>query len=385
MEIKDMNMEEIEARMAEINGELDNPDADIDALEVEVRSLKERKEEIKVKAEKRAALLKDVNEKGVVIKTFDTGEKKVERTFDVNCAEYRSAWLNNLRNIDLNEVEKRALTTVVASAGAVVPTVTVNKIVEKVHQYAPLLEKIELLHVKGNVTIPAEGTTLDAAVHTQGAVITASADTFNNVTLSAYEITKLITISKSVMTMSIDAFESWLVNKLARKIADKITELILNGTGNSQPQGINAITWNATNSVTVGAAASLTEANILTVVGLLNGGYDTGAEWLMSKKTFMADFYPLMNKSKNVTIDRVGDVWYVQGYPVTMDERVADHEAVLGNLYRGYIGNMEEEVNVTSQFVTRENAFDFLGCSMFDGKVQAIEAFVKIKKEKASA
>lgn len=380
MENKDMNMEEIEARMAEINGELDNPDADIDALEVEVRSLKERKEELKVKAEKRAALLKDVNEKGVVIKTFDTGEKKVERTFDVNCAEYRSAWLNNLRNIELNEVEKRALTTAAASVGSVVPTATANKIIDKVHQYAPLLGKIELLHVKGNVTIPAEGTTADAAIHAQGATITASADTLSSITLSAYEITKLITISKSVMTMSIDAFEGWLVDKLARKIADKITDLILNGTGSSQPQGINAITWGATNSVTVGASATLTEANILAVVGLLNGGYDAGSEWLMSKKTFMADFYPLMNKAKNVTVDRVGDTWFIQGYPVTMDERVAEHEAVLGNIYRGYVGNMAEEVNVTSQFVTRENAFDFLGCAMFDGKVQAIEAFVKIAK-----
>ena len=44
---------------------------------------------------------------------------------------------------------------------------------------------------------------------------------------------------------------------------------------------------------------------------------------------------------------------------------------------------MPEEINVTSQFVTRENAYDFLGCAMFDGKVQAIEAFVKLIKAAA--
>ena len=44
---------------------------------------------------------------------------------------------------------------------------------------------------------------------------------------------------------------------------------------------------------------------------------------------------------------------------------------------------MPEEINVTSQFVTRENAYDFLGCAMFDGKVQAIEAFVKFIKATA--
>ena len=56
------------------------------------------------------------------------------------------------------------------------------------------------------------------------------------------------------------------------------------------------------------------------------------------------------------------------------------HEAILGNLERGYQGNMPEDINVTSQFVARENSYDFLGTAIFDGKVSAIEAFVKIIK-----
>lgn len=100
--------------------------------------------------------------------------------------------------------------------------------------------------------MPAEGTTADAAVHTEGATITADGDTLSSVTLSAYEVTKLVTISKSVEKMAIDAFESWLVNKIARKIAEKIGKLIIFGTGTNEAQGINVITWSATNSVTVG-------------------------------------------------------------------------------------------------------------------------------------
>ena len=255
-----------------------------------------------------------------------------------------------------------------------------NKIISKVNQYCPLLDKIDLLHVPGGVTIPAEGTTADAALHSEGATITADGDTLSSVTLGAFEITKLITISKSVEKMSVDAFETWLVNKLARKIADKITALIISGTGSNQPQGINAISWTSSNSVTVAVSADLTAANVKAVVGKLNGGYDAGAEWLMSKSTFMNDFHPLMDNSKNNVVTLDGGKYYVMGYPVNWDDRVTAHEAFLGNFYRGYVGNMPEEVNVTSQFVTRENAYDFLGAAMFDGKVQAVEAFVKIVK-----
>ena len=306
-----------------------------------------------------------------------------ERTFDNNSTEYRSAWLKNIRGMELNEIEKRALTTVAGSAGAVVPTTTVNKIIEKVKEFCPIINKIELLHVKGVVTIPAEGTTADAKKHAEGAAITADADTLLNVTLSGYEITKLVTISKSVETMSIDAFEAWLVNKIARKVSDQIDNLVFNGSGTGEAQGINKITWNETNSVTVAKTAALTETNVTGVVALMKAGYFENAEWYMSSTTFFADFHPLMNNSKNNVVTETNGTYRIMGKPVNFDERITLHEAILGDVFRGYIGNMPEDVNVTSQFVVRENAYDFLGCAIFDGKVQAVEAFVKVVKATA--
>lgn len=294
--------------------------------------------------------------------------------------EYRAAWLRNIRGLELTDAETRALTIAASSVGATVPTITQNKIVEKVKQYCPLLDKIDLLRVPGGVTVPAEGTTTDAKTHAEGAAITADADTIVSVVLSGYEVTKLVTISKSVEKMSIDAFESWLVNKISRKIAEKIGYLIVYGSGSSEAQGINKITWGADNSVTVAKTASLTAANVQALVALLNGGYDSGAEWLMSKTTFFTDFHPLMNNSKDNIVTEQNGSYRVMGYPISFDDRITAHEAFLGNIYRGYVGNMPEDITVTSQFVTRENAYDFLGCAMFDGKVQATEAFVKLVK-----
>lgn len=380
-------MKEIEKRLAEIKSEVENPDANLDALEEESRKLSDEYEKLQERvagAERRQKILEGAQREGVETRRFGNQEQDTEeRAYGADSPEYRSAYLKQMRGIELSDVEERAMTSASSSAGPVIPTQTMNKIISKLHQYAPLLDEIELLSVPGNVKVPAEGTTIEASIHAEGATITAAGDTMTYVELGMYEITKLITISKTVELMSVDAFENWLTDKIARNVADKITGLILTGTGSSQAQGINAITWDESNSVTVAKASALTVANIDSVVGLLNGAYDAGAKWIMSKKTFFGDFRALQDNSKNKVISKEGDTWYVEGYPVSFDERMTIHEAILGNLRRGYIGNMPEEAHVTSQFVVRENSYDFLGSAMFDGKVQAVEAFVKIAKATA--
>lgn len=386
---------EILARLAEIRAQLESDEAltedQINDLETESRSLETELKGI----ERRSQIAAGINAGSVETRTAapnpitgangssDDPEEGEEETRNIaDTAEYRNAWLKNIRSLKLNKAEQRAMTTAAASAGAAIPTITANKIIEKVGQYCPMLDRIDLLRVPGGVSIPTEGATVEAQNHTEGATISGDNDTLGSVVLRAYEVTKLVTISKSVERMSINAFEAWLVKKIAREIAKKISKLIFLGTGTNQAQGVNAITWNATNSVTVAANASATEANITTLVGLLDGDYDDGAEWYMKKQTFFSDFHPLMNNSKNnlVTYDPASGKYRIMGYDVNFDSRLTLHEAILGNFPLGYAGNMPEDITVTSAFVTRENSYDFLGCAMFDGKVQAVEAFVKLIK-----
>lgn len=389
---------EILKRMAEIRATLEGTEAlseeQIDALETEARNLETELAGIERRSQIAAGIATGSVESRTAIPNPITGEVPgattpagggEESRNIADTPEYRSAWLKNMRNLELTAAEQRTITTADGSAGKAVPTTTRNKIIEKVHQYCPMLDKIDLLRVPGGVKIPAEGTTVDAKTHTEGAPITGDADTIIAVVLSGYEVTKLVTISKSVEKMTIDAFEDWLARKVGRKVAEKISALIFNGTGTNEAQGVNTITWNATNSVTVAVSASPTAANIKTLVGLLNGGYDDGAEWYMKKQTFFTDIHPLMDNSKDniVTYDPATGKYRIMGYPVNFDDRLTLHEAILGDFFLGYVGNMPEDVTVTSDFVVRENSYDFLGCAMFDGKVQATEAFVKLVKATA--
>lgn len=370
-------MKEINERKVELRAQLEaEGEVNLDEITKELRELNTEFEEL----EKRQATIDGINLGTVPTTKIPNPVADRADVASDSEKEYRTAWLRSIRGLELSEAETRTLTTAANSAGAAVPTITQNKIIEKVKQYCPLLDKIDLLHVPGGVKVPAEGSTIEAKTHAQGATIKADDDKLDEVSLLGYEVTKLVTISKSVEKMSNDAFEAWLVNKIGRKIAEKISGLIVYGSGSDEAQGFDKIPWTATNSVTVAKAASLAASDVKTLVGLLNGGYDSGAEWLMSKTTFFADYHPLMNNSKDNIVTYDNGVYHVMGYPVSFDDRITMHEAFLCNIYLGYLGNLPEDITVTSQFVTRENAYDFLGSAIFDGKVQATEAFVKIVK-----
>lgn len=379
-------MTQIEQRLSAIRGEVDQEGADLTALNTEVNQLLEERQQLTDSAEERTALLSKLGAGSIgtpvpaMAPTPSMPEQRQATAYTAASPEYRSAWLQRLRNVDLTETEQRAFTTVTDSAGAVIPTDTVNSILTKVKQYAPLLSKINLLHVPGMVRFAVEKTVHDADYHAENAQISAKEDKLETIDLTAYEITKLVQVSKSVKTMSIPAFENWLVDMLARKIADKISDTILNGTGSSQGKGIEkANTWAEENSVEVALSASLTNADVQKLIALLPGGYDARAEFLMSKKTLFMDFMPLQDKNKHDIVTVQGNSYYIYGYPVTLDERIADHEAYLADLYT-VIGNLPEDITITSGFDIDTNSFKFLGCAMFDCKPSMPDAIRKLRK-----
>lgn len=382
-------LKEIEERLALIKGEIDQEDADLDALGKEIDALKEERKGIVDDVEKRKKLIDDVvkMDNPEIIKQFkeERGGSKVEFTQEnvLETTEYRNGFLKRLQKRELSDIERRALTTADGSAGAAIPELTQNRILEVVEQHAPLLSEVEVLRVPGGVSIPVEDVVNEAKKHAEGATITASDDKLKYVDLFGYELTKLLTISKSVQKMSIQAFENWLANNLGKALANLVTKLIISGTGTGEAKGIDKITWNAKNSVEVTKADSLTEKNVNDLISLLPGGYDSGAKFLMSKKTLFQDFMPLQDKGKNSLVVSEGRNYYIQGYPVLLDDRVTIHEAILGNFQEGYKANMPEEINVTSAFDLKNNSFDYLGAGMFDGKPAIESAFVKLKKATA--
>ena len=383
-----MRIKEIEARLAAIKQEIEERGdtmkaEEIDALEKETKDLTEERAGLIAAAEKRNGILDNIAKgAGIVSRSFqqNNGDDNAAPDDPFGTPEYRSAWLKNLRRLPLTDAEKRAYANASGTGAEVVPTQTANEIISKVKKLAPMLNEVTLLHVKGAVKFVVEGTNNDADIHTENTAITPAADTLTTVTLSGYEIVKLVQISDTVMTMSIAAFESWIVDMLAEAIARKVEDFFINGTGTSQPKGIDkANTWGETNSVSVGASASLTAANVQTLIGLLNAGYDRNAKFVMSKRTLFTDFMPLQDTSKNHIVTVQGNSYFVYGYPVLLSDYVKEHEAFLGD-FKKVCANLAESINVKNAYDIDTNSYKYSGIAIFDCQPAIGEAFVKLVK-----
>jgi HK97 family phage major capsid protein len=383
MNLDEMNLQQVEERLA--------------ALDVEVREATEAEAVEKAAEEKKGLLarkaeLVDLEQRKKTALDLTAGAKTPDRVIDIRkdennmkfsemtleqriaTPEYRDLWLAKLMG---RNIEKRANEMGITEVGAVVPTITQERIFNKLRDYVPLLNEITLLQVPGNVSFVVEGVKNEAALHAENTLITPAADTMVKVTLAGYEIVKVLRISATIQAMSINSFEGWLAENLAEGIAEKIGALIIYGDGDSKPTGINkAATWaDGTNAVDWATDNTVTTAELIELVGYLKPGYHRRAKFLMNHKTY----WNIVSKQEDQKFKIMTPDWKrLLGYEILLDDRVNDFNIFFGD-FKKVVGNLAQNVEVkrseASGFLN--NAVDFRGTAIFDCKVAVGEAFVK--------
>jgi len=379
-------MHEINARKAELRAMLEgNGEVNLDEIEKELRELDTEYKGL----EKRKATIEGIN-LGTIPATEipNPVTARAADTFDQD-KEYRSAWLKTLQGKALTENEQRAYSTAANSALPAIPESTANEIIKKMYEVAPILQRCKIFHVPGNFKFAVEGANADAAIHQENAAITVAADSLGSVSLTGYEIVKLVKASRATVNMTIAAFESYIVEIIAEAIARKIENYIFVGTGSNQPGGVanggkgtNGAYTAGTDQVTVAAATAVAEADITTLYGMLSSGYERNAVWTMSKATFFAYFYALMNKSKNNLIEFANGKYYIMGCEVYFTGSLSMGVAYLGD-FSYIVGNYSQDITVVKSEHSglATNSVDYLGSCVFDSKaIAGLGAFVKFVK-----
>jgi HK97 family phage major capsid protein len=386
MKPEEMNLEQIEARLSELDVEVRGMTT-LDAVESATQEktlLIERKSELtELEIRKQTAL----NIASGTVQTKKVEERKEDKTMEFNemtreellaSTEYRNAWIKNLQGKALTETEKRAYAST-DSANAI-PTMTSEKFFEKLKKLAPMINEITLLRVAGNLKFVTEGTNTAVDVkHTENSAIAAGADTILNVTLSGYEFLKVISISATVSTMSVGAFESWLVSMLARDISRAIDNYIINDTTN----GIAVVTTWTSNTNQILNTAGPTYGNICSLIALLPAGYDANAKFLMNKKTLwnkLATIVDSQGQPIMMTDMQNGFQRTILGYPVLIDDYVTTaNDAIYLGDYETIVGNMAQDVLVESSKDSgfKSNMIDYRGTAIFDSKPANKEAIVR--------
>lgn len=223
MEIKEMNIDEIEARQAEILEEIKDEKADLEAINSEMDEINERKLELKTIAEAEVEERKQALEEGEIVKEFE--EETEIRKMDVkeirNSAEYIEAFANYIKTGD--DTECRALLSENVNNGTVpVPTYIEGR-VRTAWEKSGLIDLANKTYVKGNLKIGFEISADGAVIHEEGGqAITPENLTLGIVTLVPQSIKKLIQISDEALDLAGQEFLDYLYDELAYQIAKKI-------------------------------------------------------------------------------------------------------------------------------------------------------------------
>lgn len=229
MEIKEMTVEELMERRSAIGTEIDAPEADLDALEAEARSINEEIENRKAAESKRNEIRNAVAQgDGEIKETFEIEERKEMPTLEEirSSKEYIDAFANYIKTGDDRECRAVLLSENV-SGQVPVPTIIEGRI-RTAWQKLGLMDLVRKTYIRGNLKIGFELSATGAVVHTEGsAAPTDETLTFGVVQLTPASIKKWIKISDEAMDMGGAEFLNYIYDELTYQIAKKVQEELL--------------------------------------------------------------------------------------------------------------------------------------------------------------
>ena len=234
------------------------------------------------------------------------------------------------------------------TASAAIPTQTMNRIIHRL-ELTPMIAAVDVTYIPGNVTFPIEGTVNAASWVAMGTAATDSVDTITSITLGAYKLIKTVEITADVMAMSIDAFETWLVERLANKLSVAVDAAIFTGTGSSQATGLlkeGEITQTGTFT-----KAAMTYKDLLTIISTLPTQYLANASFAMPRALFYKEVLGITDTNGRPVVvadPQAPAKFNILGYPVIVDDNCTADNLLFGDFKEAYKFNFAQAPAVES-------------------------------------
>ena len=273
MELKTMSVEQLEERKAEIAGLLDQPDADLDALEAEVRSIKEELEARKAAAAQREEIRKAVAAGAGAVVTEIKEETKMTNEEVRNSKAYIDAFAKYLINED--DRECRSLLTETVSGAVPVPAF-VDSIIHAAWENDAILSRVKKTYIRGNLKVAFERSADPAYAHTEGTTaVTEESLTLGIVTMIPKNIKKWITVSDEAVAMGGEALVRYIYDEVTYQIVKLLASLVVGDiAGASTSHGATAVgvpkITQAPGVTTVAAAAANLSDQARNLVVIMN-------------------------------------------------------------------------------------------------------------------
>jgi HK97 family phage major capsid protein len=268
--------------------ELRNIQKEVEALDAELRDIQAMIDELPdgqpAQTNERTAVVNGEVPPGIV--TSNAKGQETRKSDDDSELEYRKAFQQYVtRGVPIPaefRSDENTLTTDISSA---IPTVLVNRIVEKLESTGMILPLVTKTSFAAGVNIPTSSVKPVATWVSEGQSSDRQKKTTGVITFSKFKLRCEISISMEASTMALSAFEDAFVKQVVQAMIKAIEQAILTGNGTTQPKGI------LTETPVSGQLLEITTIGFDTLVdaeAALPQAYEEGAMWCMTKKTFMA-------------------------------------------------------------------------------------------------
>ena len=338
MNINEMDLEQVETRMAEVKDLLHEDGADLDALETEIGELKTRKADIMAEIETRKAEITEVIEEAKEIEPIEERRIEVENIEVRNTKEYINAYADYIKTGD--DKNCRALLTENASGTVAVPEL-VYDIVKSAWEKEGIMALVKKTYMRGNLKVGFEIEADPAYVHTEGdGAVDEESLTLGIVNLVPASIKKWISVSDEALDLAGEDFLRYIYDELTYQIAKKAADSLV-GIIISCPQ---------TSTTTCPSVAALEgDISVSTVAQALAQLSDQAANpvIIMNKATWGA--FKTVEYGANYAVDPF------EGLPVVFNNSMTaynvassgDTYAIVGDLGEGAIANFPNGQEIT--------------------------------------
>ena len=375
MEIKDMQMSDIEQRSLEIEEEMQKPDADIDSLTAEVNDLEARKVQIEEEVEQRKKEAEEALKTAVEVEKVE----EVRRMSDMeirNTKEYIDAYADYIKTG--KDMECRTLLSENGSGTVAVPEF-VYDIVKTAWAKEGIMSLVRKAYIKGNLKVGFEISGGDAVVHTEGGdAVSEESLVLGTVNMIPQSIKKWISISDEVYDLRGEEFLRYIYDELAYRIAKKCADELI-----AKIEACGTASTTTCVGVPKVTAASIAQGTIAAAMAQLSDEASNPVV-IMNKATWGA--FKAVQYAGNFDADPF------EGLPVLFNNSITAYSAattgvtyaIVGDLGEGALANFPNGDQIDFKFdemsEKKKDLIEVLGRRFVALAPVAPNAFVKITK-----
>lgn len=277
-----------------------------------------------------------------------------------------------------------------AANGAIVPTTIAKRVIRKLYDICPILERSTKYNVKGNLAIPyydESDTAITVAFQDEFDELVANSGKFTTITLGDYLIGALAKISVQLINNVDFPIVDYVVDQMAYSMKRFFENVLLNGTsGKVAGLGGNGTATGVTLAVNAAAATAVTANELIELQDKVKDMFQENAIWIMSPATRTAIRQLKDNMGRYLLQDDISLPFgkSLLGKPVYVSDNMPNMAAGKTAIYYGDMSGLATKFseNLTievlrERFITQA-AYGIISRADFDAKVENAQKIAKL-------